>query len=259
MSAGDSGDVASNIPIILDKLIFEPVLPYTKANDTAYAATFDARLSLRLRADDAIDIESLWADISGYGAETSNITWTAADGEMSDDLWVHFTAQDGWIFEEWIEALSGAVTLSGDPVVSDYARFKIENETDASNRNADSGEIVWQPDTGDDTGHVTLIAGAPGHPELDSAPGPIYTLRPESVYDEPQRVWLPLPEGADPNTIGIYYYHPNSPDRGWYPAENVLGWLVPDSAFTLETGGTSYLGFLVRHAAIVHVGEPRSE
>ena len=50
------------------------------------------------------------------------------------------------------------------------------------------------------------------------------------MYDKPQRVWLPLPAGADPNTIGIYYYHPNGPDRGWYPAENVLGWLVPDSA-----------------------------
>ena len=105
----------------------------------------------------------------------------------------------------------------------------------------------------------TLVAGAPDHPELDSAPGPLYTLQPESVYDKPQRVWLPLPADADPNTIDIYYYHPNGENRGWYPAQNVLGWLLPNSALAQDIDGTSYLGLLVRHAAIVHIGEPRSE
>ena len=127
---------------------------------SAYAATFDARLSLRLRADDAMDLQSLWADVTGYGAETSNITWTTADGEMSNDLWVHFDTQDGWIYDDLIEALVGAVTLSGDPIASDYVRFLVESEIDASNGNADSGEMLWQPDTGDNTlGHVTVIAG----------------------------------------------------------------------------------------------------
>ena len=255
MSVGGSGDETPNIPIILDKLIYEPVLPYTRADGTTYSATFDARLSLRLRADDAIDIRSLWADITSYGTETSDITWMKVDGDAADDLWINYDAQDGWPFDDLIEALSGAVTLSGDPVVSDYAQFLTESENAAT----EVEEIVWQPDTGEDTGRVTLIVGASGHPELDSAPGPIYTIRPESVYDEPQRVWLPLPYGTDADTVGVYYYHPNDEDRGWYPAENVLGWLVPDSALTLDLDGTRYLGLLVRHAAIIHVGEPRSE
>ena len=117
---------------------------------------------------------------------------------------MHFRALDGWALEEWIETLSGGVTLSGDPVVSDYAQFQIESETASSNSNTEAEEIIWQPDTGDDTGHVTVIAGAPGHPELDSVPGPLYTLRPESVYAEPQRVGLTLHAGADATNIAIY-------------------------------------------------------
>ena len=257
--SGDDTDDAASIPIILDRLIYEPVLPYTRVDDTAYAATFDARLSLRLRADDAIDIQSLWGEITGYGTKISDITWMRADGDATGDLWINYDAQDGWPFDDLIEALSGAVTLSGDPVVSDYAQFMIESETEAAISDTESEEIVWQPAAGDDTGRVTLIAGAPGHPELDSAPGPIYTIRPESVYDEPQRVWLPLPHGADPDTVGIYYYHPNGEERGWYPAENVLGWLVPNSALTLDLDGVRYLGLLVRYAAIIHIGEPGSE
>ena len=62
--------------------------------------------------------------------------------------------------------------------------------------------------------------------------------------------------GADATNIDIYYYHPNGDDRGWYPAENVLGWLVPDSTLTLDLDGISYLGLLVRHTAVVHLGEP---
>ena len=79
------------------------------------------------------------------------------------------------------------------------------------------------------------------------------------MYDVPQRVWLPIPDAADPASVQLYYYHPNGDDRGWYPAENVEGWLVPDSFLTLEANGTTYLGFLVRHAAIVQLGIPQQE
>ena len=40
------------------------------------------------------------------------------DGELTDDLWVHFDAQDGWAYDDLIETLSGAVTLSGDLIAS---------------------------------------------------------------------------------------------------------------------------------------------
>ena len=57
----------------------------------------------------------------------------------------------------------------------------------------------------------------------------------------------------------LYSYHSDGDDKGWYPAENVEGWLVPDSDLTLEVDGTTYLGFLVRHAGIVQLGVSREQ
>ena len=79
-------------------------------------------------------------------------------------------------------------------------------------------------------------------------------IGPERVYDTPQRVWLPLPEGAAPGSVQLYYYRGSGPAIGWYPAENVEGWLVPGSYLNLEVDGAGYLGFLVRHAGIVRLG-----
>ena len=69
--------------------------------------------------------------------------------------------------------------------------------------------------------------------------------------------WLPVLEGVDPDSVRLYYYHTSGEDRGWYPAENVEGWLVPDSYLHLRLDGVNYLGFVVRHAGIVQLGIPR--
>ena len=71
----------------------------------------------------------------------------------------------------------------------------------------------------------------------------------------PQRVWLPV-DGVDPSHVRVYYYHATGDDRGWYPAENVVGWLVPRSHLHLRTNDTTYIGFLVRHAGIVQLCIP---
>jgi hypothetical protein len=64
---------------------------------------------------------------------------------------------------------------------------------------------------------------------------------------------------VDPGQVCVYYYHATGDDRGWYPAENVEGWQVPDSYLHLRTNGTTYLGFLVRHAGIVQLGIPAED
>jgi hypothetical protein len=79
-------------------------------------------------------------------------------------------------------------------------------------------------------------------------------IGPQLVYEPPQRVWLPVPAGVDAGALRAYYYRSNGPDRGWYPAERVEGWMVPDSYLTVNANGTTYLGFLVRHAGIAQLG-----
>ena len=59
-------------------------------------------------------------------------------------------------------------------------------------------------------------------PGLDAS----FTIGPSQVFETPQRVWLPLSPGTDPNAAQLYYYHPNGPGQGWYLAEGVEGWLV---------------------------------
>ena len=85
---------------------------------------------------------------------------------------------------------------------------------------------------------------------------PAVVIGPERVYDVPQRVWLPMPEGVARGDARLFYYHATGDDRGWYPAERVEGWLVPDSYLYLDVEGVTYLGFLVHHAGIVQLGVP---
>ena len=100
---------------------------------------------------------------------------------------------------------------------------------------------------------VTESNDQPSEPLHEGVRPPI-TIGPERVYDVPQRVWLPIPEGVDPTQVRLYYYHAHGGEAGWYPAENVDGWLVPDSTLYLNTDGATYLGVLVRHAAVVQLG-----
>jgi hypothetical protein len=68
-----------------------------------------------------------------------------------------------------------------------------------------------------------------------------------------------MPDGIHPNDVTVYYYHAEGEDASWYPAENVEGWLVADSYEVITQNSTTYLGFLVQHAALVQLGVPLTE
>ena len=44
---------------------------------------------------------------------------------------------------------------------------------------------------------------------------------------------------VDPDEVRVYYYHAGGDDKGWYPAENVEGWLVPGSYLYLDLDGAT--------------------
>jgi hypothetical protein len=69
----------------------------------------------------------------------------------------------------------------------------------------------------------------------------------------PQRIWLPLPKGTGAENVALYYYHCSGKSGDWYPAENVQGWLVPDSCLTMQIDGITYLGFVVTHSATIQL------
>jgi hypothetical protein len=91
-------------------------------------------------------------------------------------------------------------------------------------------------------------------PNLTGGIGQPVVLGPEEVFDTPQLVWLPLPKGTNVAEVDVYYYHNDGDAAGWYPGEEVKGWLAEDSFLHLEANGTSYLGFVARHGALVQLG-----
>ena len=60
----------------------------------------------------------------------------------------------------------------------------------------------------------------------------------------------------NPEDVAIYYYYvdKSGDEHGWYPGSTIKGWLPETELLEVEVNGTRYLGFLVRHGALVQVG-----
>jgi hypothetical protein len=252
-AAATHADETNTSAVILGRSIHEPVLPFTRSATGAQRAQSTSPLAVRLRGLPGIDPGTIRAS----APRGASIAWRPVQEGDTSDLWVVVRPTDSWLVDDLVAVAADAFTLDGDTV--EPAAFKFEIGS------AEPSEPLWQPDYGEDFDASALNLSAESNDEahvsladsgasMDDAVADAVAIGPEAVYDVPQRVWLPLPIGAEANDVQLYYYHANGEGRGWYPAENVDGWLVPNSRQTLEVGGTTYLGYLVRHAAIVQLG-----
>ncbi len=253
-----------------DGTVHEPVIPFSMTGDASHAAKADSALAIRLRSEADIDPDSIWGPLPGYSEDQATVEWRSVGEGNLRDVWVIFRPKEMWYLEDVITLTAGARTTDGESLQSETYQFQVESEEEYQTRRTTPEETIWQPEYNEDFDATGLdleaesndtAVLAPANGTTDSEPlaegieAPL-SIGPERVYTVPQRIWLPVPEGIDPNTVQLYYYHPNGDDQGWYPAQNVQGWLVPDSYLHLRTNGTTYLGFLVRHAAIVQLGVP---
>lgn len=205
---------------IRDGEVHAKVLPYTRSTSGARILEPGMPIALRLRGDAEIDPQSLW------GAPEGTHLITQPSEEDMRDVWVLVAPNENRHFAGLIDMTVGGTTASGAGVTSDSGAFLADPY-------AERADVPGLPDIGVD--------------------GPL-GIFPETVYEEPQRIWLPIPDGTMANQVQLYYFHADGEERGWYPAENVEGWLVPDSYSVIRQGDTNYLGFLVRHAGIVQLG-----
>ncbi len=118
--------------------------------------------------------------------------------------------------------------------------------------------ITFRPDENEFLDTVISLTGAEGDApsdadDLANAVGVPLNFAGGGRYNEPLRIWLPLPPGLPSNLLNLYYYQPHGPEKGWHPAEDIEGWLVEGSDVRMTVKGTTYLGYLVRHAAIVQL------
>ena len=140
-------------------------------------------------------------------------------------------------------------------MVSGAYRFEVRDEVEAL-------QPLWQPEYDEDfdaagldlnaESNETVVVTETAQGDAEGGAQPFH-LGPERVFETPQRVWLPIPPGVDLGALQLYYHHSHGDATGWYPAEEVDGWLVPDSGIYLEVGGETYYGFVVRHAGIVQL------
>ncbi|MBE3040916.1 MAG: hypothetical protein IMZ62_19135 [Chloroflexi bacterium] len=99
-----------------------------------------------------------------------------------------------------------------------------------------------------------------GPNELPAALRQAYRIVPEGAYSQPQRIWVPVPRGYSPKELTLYYYLPDDDGRAvWHPAEQVLGWVVPNSREeAMGEDGTRYVGILASHSGTVRLAPPPS-
>ena len=162
-----------------------------------------------------------------------------------------------WEVDQLIGVSAQAATFSGAGVEATERLFVVEPA-------ASGQEGLWQPIYNIDFDASELDLETEGQERvqllteaetdaLDAGLTPPLRIAPDQVFASPQRVWIPVPTDVDPYALDLYYYNQGSPRQGWYPAENVIGWLVPGSERLLEVGGGTYYGFVVRHAGVVQL------
>ena len=228
------------------------------------AAQADAPLALRLRGDEAIAPESIWALVPEAYVDRVTVKWQpVVEGDFTD-VWVIIRPTEFWYLEDSVRVEAGA-----EPGTENGVEFRIETGEEYHARLDAPESGIWQPlpdrdfdadgvdAASESSDGVIVVEGTDvEHAPLSIGVGTPFTIMPEQVYSQQQRVWLPIPQGVDPGSVRLYYYHGAGEGVGWYAADAVEDWLVPDSELYLELEGSAHLGFLVRHTAIVQLGVP---
>ncbi|MDQ1256931.1 MAG: hypothetical protein QG656_1531, partial [Candidatus Hydrogenedentes bacterium] len=86
--------------------------------------------------------------------------------------------------------------------------------------------------------------------------GAVYRIGPDTVYDTPVTVWLPVPADVAAGSLDIYYLSESPEHVGWYSADGVIGWMVPGSRKTVVENGLTYIEIQVNHGGLARLAEP---
>jgi hypothetical protein len=92
-------------------------------------------------------------------------------------------------------------------------------------------------------------------PSLLAAPkSDVYRIAPSQVFAAPLTILIPLPENCREDA-DIYYYSESTKHTGWYPAQNVSGFMEPGTRKTVEVDGQKYIEVQVNHGGVVQLGQ----
>ncbi len=241
---------------------YEPAVPVGANADGLRIAHGDTPLAIRLRNPDGIDPSSIELPLQGDGQDGGHATWRPAVSG-TDDIWVILEPEEYWHEKDVVTVTVRAATTEGTPIGPVTYRFIITDtpvpsdspaETDQQPGPAIDHGALYSESTG--TAHLVPLDPFEGSVELSNGIGPVYAIRPDVLYDAPQRVWVPVPESLTPDDVEVFCYLQQGTGNRWCPGETVEGWLVAESTLHLNLGAEdqSYIGLLVRHPAIIQLG-----
>ena len=238
-----------------------PVIPETGPGE--FIAQDTPLLAVRLDGEEGIDPGSVWGYVTGEELDSEDVAWIADDMNATGG-WVVFRPGALWFPGELVTMIAGAATVSGDSIGPVQYTFAVESDALESAKSRTADALLRHPDASSmglaaeasDVAVLTELPVTVAPPPARHAIGPAYRIGPDTLFDTPQRVWVPVPDGYAVSDVEIYR-HVGAHDAGaWYPAENVSGWMVPGSALAMDVAGASYIGLFVRHGAVVQLAAP---
>jgi len=221
--------------------VFEETLPLSLAASPNGAVAPTAKLAVRLNTGQVIDPATVWAVVQSETYYSEQAVWRAIGESLSD----------GWVVHEPAELLPqgevvtmtvGASTIDGVELEPVTVEFQVGEGTGFE----EPGEVAVFEDA--------RIESLPKI--LATAASPVYRIGPSRVFDEPQTIQIPVPEGMDANSLEIYYFSESQLHYGWYRGENVVGWLVPGSRHTVVEDDVQYIEIQINHAGLLQLGKP---
>ena len=205
-------------------------LPAPKSAGTAVIAGPGDAVAVRLRTSAAIDPASIWSQVDGVAVDASALQWIPVD--------------DG---DGWVVVSHDALPAVGGPCIVDAGAT-------AGAEGAIAASFDVYVETGDDKAAADGLAVVP-HALADESEGlflaglgNVYAITPQAPFVDPVLIQIPVPDGVSPASVALYY---DGGDAGWYPAENVAGWLSGPVALS-EDG--AFIEAWVNHGGIVRAG-----
>lgn len=215
----------------------EPAAEAALPAKAAGPVMLDASLALRLRSVEPIDPGSVWGLVETDSMQDSAVRWVPA-GDSDSDGWVVYTPEIAWAPGELIWMSAGATTVSGEPLSTVTYAFKATPDgaiSEAGAKGIPASATLTPVDTA-------------GLPELIEAAGPAYAIAPQTVFDTPETISLPIPSGINPEDVEVYYLASTPGGPVWHRGQSMDGWLL-DTAVEADA-----LTIAVRHGGIVCLG-----
>ncbi|MEK7793605.1 MAG: tandem-95 repeat protein, partial [Candidatus Hydrogenedentota bacterium] len=217
--------------------IYETVFPSKVLDQWTRYALADSTLAIRIRGAEAIDPTTVWGSVHTDGFDSTDVAWMPIDGDAADG-WAMYRPAAPWQYGSVVTMVAGALTTSGAPIGPYSYSFVVESELDSRSRGPQFG-----PGTVGNVGVSTIQIG----------PETAYRIGPDTVFDSPIDIWLPLPDGVRPGSVRLEYRVNVDGVSKWYSADEIDGWLAPNSIGSSTSDGTTYIGFTARHAGTVRL------